>query len=127
MPAWKDYKKASQERGSLAMELYMVISTPVKPPEDLQAQLPAHLAYQAEQEQKGALVMAGPMSDLTGELMEGVGLIIYRAGSLQEARAITEADPMHSEGVRKFEIRRWLVNEGSFQIDVKLSAQSVSL
>lgn len=126
MPAWSEYKKAAQERGSLACEMYAIISTPVAP-EQLQDNLPAHLAYQAEQEQKGLLAMAGPLSDLTGELMEGVGLIIYRAESLEAAIALADADPMHKSGTREYTIRRWLVNEGSFQLDIKLSAQSVKI
>ncbi len=71
--------------------------------------------------------MAGPLSDLSGEQMEGVGMIIYRAESLEAAKALAEADPMHMSGTREFTIRRWLVNEGSFQIDFKLSAQSVRI
>ena len=59
--------------------------------------------------------------------MEGVGLIIYRAPSLEAARALAENDPMHSSGTRSFSIRRWLVNEGSISVNVKLSAQSVTL
>ena len=127
MPAWSEYKQAAVERGSLALELYMVVSTPEKSPDELKANLPAHLAYQAEQEQEGRLVMAGPLSDLTGELMEGVGLIVYRAVSLEAAKALAEADPMHKSGTRSFTIRRWLVNEGSLQLDIKLSAQSIRL
>ena len=71
--------------------------------------------------------MAGPMSDLSGDMMEGVGMIIYRANSLEAARKLAEGDPMHSSGTRTFTIRRWLVNEGSISVNVKLSAQSVSL
>lgn len=127
MPAWAEYKQAAMDRGSLALELYMVVSTPEKAPAELQAILPEHLAYQAEQEQKGNLVMAGPLSDLSGDLMEGVGLIIYRAESLEAAKAITDADPMHKSGTRSYVIRRWLVNEGSLQLDIKLSAQSIRL
>jgi len=127
MPAWSEYKQAAIERGSLALELYAVTSTPAKSPEELQKHLPAHLAYQAEQEQNGALVMAGPLSNVTGDLMEGVGLIVYRADSLEAATALAENDPMHKTGTREFIIRRWLVNEGSFQLNIKLSAQSVRL
>ncbi len=127
MPAWSEYKQAAQERGSLALELYAVVSTPAKSPEALKENLPAHLAYQAEQEQQGRLVMAGPLSDLSGELMEGVGMIVYRAESLEAATALAEGDPMHKTGTRTFTIRRWLVNEGSFQLDIKLSAQSIRL
>ena len=126
MPTWSEYKKAAQDRGSLACEMYAIISTPIAP-EKLQENLPAHLAYQSEQEQKGVLVMAGPLSDLTGEQMEGVGMIIYRAESLQAATAIADEDPMHKTGTRDYTIRRWLVNEGSFQLDIKLSAQSIKI
>lgn len=89
--------------------------------------LPAHLDYQAELEQQGRLVMAGPLSDPSGELMEGVGMIIYRAESLEAAKALADADPMHRTGTSEYTLRRWLVNEGSFQLDIKLSAQSVGM
>lgn len=126
MPAWNDYKRAAKERGSLALELYVVETTPQKP-EQLGDTLPAHLRYQIEQEQSGALVFAGPLSDETGEQMQGSGLIIYRAESMAAARAIADADPMHASGVRSYTLRKWLVNEGGFQLEVKLSTQSVRL
>ncbi len=125
MPTWSEYKSAAQERGSLACEMYAVVTSPVKP-ENLQANLPAHLEYQRHMEQQGKLVMAGPLSDLSGDNMEGVGMIIYRTESLEAARALADADPMHKSGTREYTIRRWLVNEGSFQLDIKLSAQSIS-
>lgn len=126
MPAWSEYKTAAQKRGSLACEMYAVITTPVKP-ENLQTNLPAHLEYQAQMEQQGNLVMAGPLSDLTGNQMEGIGMIIYRADSLEAAKALADADPMHKTGTREYTLRRWLVNEGSFQLNIKLSAQSVRI
>lgn len=126
MPAWDDYKQAARARGSLALELYVVETTPVKP-ELLADALPAHLRYQVEQEQCGVLVFAGPLSDETGEQMHGSGLVIYRAESMQAARAIADADPMHAAGIRTYTLRKWLVNEGSFQLDLKLSTQSVRL
>ena len=127
MPAWAEYKQEAEKRGSLALELYVVVSTPAKSPEELKKNLPAHLAYQTEQEQSGSLALAGPLSDPSGELMEGVGMIIYRADSLEAATALADNDPMHKTGTRQYTIRRWLVNEGSFQLDIKLSAQSVKL
>jgi uncharacterized protein YciI len=125
MPAWNDYKKASQERGSLALEMFVVESTPAKTPEDLQANLPAHLAYQRTQEIAGTLAFAGPMSDMTGELMQGTGMIVYRAASMEEARSIADADPMHSSGARTYILRKWLINEGSFSLNVGLSSNKI--
>lgn len=127
MVAWNEYKNAARDRGSLALELFVVTTTPVATPEELKTILPDHLAYQAEQEAAGTLVFAGPLSDPSGQEMQGEGMIIYRAESLEAARRLAEADPMHAKGVRQFEIRKWLVNEGSLSLDIKLSAQSVRL
>lgn len=125
MPKWDEYKAEAKSRGALAQELYMVLSTPAGDPALVKASLPAHLAYQAEQEAAGALFLAGPVSDQTGEEMEGMGLIIYRARSLEAARTLAEADPMHQSGARSFVLRRWMINEGSLSLSLKLSAQSV--
>jgi len=127
MVAWTEYKQAAQERGSLALELFVVVSTPVKPPESVKAELPGHLAYQSELEQSGALAFAGPLSDETGDHIQGTGMIVYRAESLEAARALANADPMHSSGTREFTLRRWLINEGSLSLDIKLSAQRIKM
>lgn len=127
MPKWNEYKAEAQSRGSLALEMYVVHSTPVKPMDVVKSVLPDHLAYQQAQESKGKLAFAGPLSDETGELMEGVGLIVYRASSLDEAKSIAENDPMHSAGARNFTIKKWLINEGSLSLSVGLSTQKVEL
>ena len=121
MPAWNDYKAHAKERGALALELYIVDSIPEKDPEALKAVLPDHLAYQRTLEENGTLVLAGPQSDDTGDQMQGRGLIVYRAASMDDARALAEADPMHATGTRRFELRKWLVNEGSLSLNVGLS------
>lgn len=127
MPAWNDYKNEAKARGALALELYVVQSTPEKTPEKLKATLPYHLAYQAKLEAEGRLMFAGPMSDDTGELMQGVGMIVYRAASMEEARDLADNDPMHKNGVRSYTLRKWLINEGQLTVKVELSAQSVAL
>lgn len=127
MPAWEEYKAQARERGALAQELYMVLSTPAGDLGKVKDTLPAHLAYQAQQETEGALFLAGPVSDESGELMEAMGLIIYNAPSLEAARALADADPMHQNGARTYVLRRWMINEGSLSLNVALSAQSVSL
>ncbi|GAA0775721.1 hypothetical protein E1180_13005 [Roseibium denhamense] len=121
MPAWNDYKKIAKDRGALALELYAVSTSPAGPDADLPGNLPDHLAYQARLESDGKLAFAGPVSDETGEHMTGEGLIIYRAASLEEAKALADGDPMHARGVRRYTIRRWLINEGSFTLSVGLS------
>ncbi len=121
MPRWDDYKAIAQSRGALALELFVVQSTPQRAPDVLKATLHDHLAYQKSMEAQGALVLAGPLSDESGELMEGHGLIIYRAASFEEAKAFADADPMHKRGARTYTLRRWLVNEGSLNVTLSLS------
>lgn len=127
MVAWTDYKEMARERGALALELFVIESTPSAAPEAVKDTLPDHLAYQRELEQQGTLVLAGPLSDPTGEIMVGAGLILYRAQSMDEARAIAEADPMHKTGARSFTLRKWLVNEGNLTINVGLSTGRAAL
>ncbi|MEP3346358.1 MAG: YciI family protein [Litoreibacter sp.] len=127
MVAWTEYKSEAKKRGALALELYVAQSTPAKAPEDVKASLPDHLAYQAQLEAQGKLAFAGPMSDETGEHMQGMGLIIYRADSLEEAQALAQADPMHKSGARSFQMRRWMINEGSLNLSVGLSTKTVGL
>lgn len=125
MPEWNEYKAEASARGALALELFAVLSTPTGDAEKLAAVLPGHLAYQRKLEQGGHLVMAGPLSNEACTHIEGAGLMIYRASSLEEARALAEGDPMHQQNARRFELRRWLVNEGALSLSVGLSTKSV--
>ena len=127
MPAWEDYKAEAKSRGALAFELYVAQSTPAAEPDVLKSTLPDHLAYQARLEAEGKLVMAGPLSDESGDQMQAMGMIIYRAASMDEARALADADPMHARGARTYVLRKWLINEGSLTVSVQLAGQSVSL
>ncbi len=124
---WAEYKRQAKERGALALELYVAQSVPAKGPEEVKASLPDHLAYQAQLERQGALAFAGPMSDETGEEVQGMGMIVYRADSLEAARALADADPMHQSGARRYTMRRWMINEGGFTLNVGLSTTGVQL
>jgi uncharacterized protein YciI len=97
----------------------------VQSPEQVKATLPEHLAYQKTLENAGRLAFAGPTSDFSGELMEGCGLIIYRADSMEEARQLADEDPMHKTGARSYTLRKWLINEGSLSLTVGLSTNQV--
>ena len=127
MPKWSDYKKIASGRGALAFELFVVESTPCAEPEDVKAVLPQHLDYQRQKEAEGKLFLAGPLSDETGEEMQGAGLIIYRAATMDEARELADGDPMHAEGKRRYSLRKWLVNEGSPSFSMTLSDQTISM
>lgn len=121
MVAWTEYKAMAKSRGALALELYVVESKPQMSPDDVKRSLPSHLEYQRDLEERGTLVLAGPLSDSTGENMAGAGLIVYRAGSMDEAKELAKNDPMHISGARGFTLRKWLVNEGGITLNVGLS------
>jgi uncharacterized protein YciI len=127
MPKWSEYKTIARERGALAFELFVVFSTPCASPDELKAVLPRHLDYQRTMEAEGKLFLAGPLSDETGEEMQGAGLIIYRAASMADAKTLADADPMHAEDKRRYTLRKWLVNEGSPSFSLALSSQKVAV
>jgi uncharacterized protein YciI len=127
MPKWNDYKADAKSRGALAMELFVVQTRPAGDMDLVKATLLDHLAYQKRMEQAGSLFLAGPVSDDTGEMMQAEGMIIYRAADLSEARALADADPMHANGARTYQIRKWLINEGKLNFSVELSSQSIAV
>ena len=126
MSKWEDYSNHARSKGVLAKQLFMVRSTPAVPLDQLAEQLPPHLAYQKKLEDEGTLVFAGPLSDASGEEWSGEGLVIYRASSIDEARRITDKDPMHANGLRTYELRAWLLNEGSLNLSLSLSTQKLT-
>ncbi|KUP94586.1 YciI family protein [Tritonibacter horizontis] len=127
MPDWTSYKDAAKARGALALDLFMVHTVPVPGGPAVPDILPDHLAYQRQLESDGSLFLAGPLSDDTGTQIEGAGLVILRAQSLDHARALADADPMHSLGARSYTLRRWLVNEGSLTLSLGLSTATITL
>lgn len=110
----------------LRQSLWVVTTRPARG-SGIQAVLPAHLEYQIALERQGILFGAGPIfEDGDGAPPTG-GMIILRAASEAEARAVAEADPFHAGGLRRFTLHRWLMNEGSMTLTIRYSDQSVVL
>lgn len=120
MGEFLDHVEKSKAKGLLAKRLYVVISTVVDP-ELMQQNFEQHLAYQIELEAAGVLFAAGPFGDDNEDGMGGESMIIYRAGSLADAKRHADADPMHKSGAKTARIRPWLVNEGGFTLKVTFS------
>jgi uncharacterized protein YciI len=89
--------------------------------------LPAHLEYMIGLEKRGLLFASGPLSDGGAGSPNGAGLTILRAANAQEARALAEADPFVTKGLRTFELKEWIVMEGSIGLKVNLSDQSIEV
>jgi uncharacterized protein YciI len=63
---------------------------------------PAHRKYLGELKEKGKLVISGPFPETGG------ALIVYEAGSKDEAEALIKADPFTTGGVfTSWVIRSW--------------------
>lgn len=114
-----DIIKISREKGFLAKQLYVVFTTPTDGMGPVMQHIQEHLTFQESLERQGIMFAAGPHWSEDEKSWDGDGMVIIRAGSLAEARAIAAKDPMHASGARKFIVRPWFVNEGT--ITVKLN------
>jgi uncharacterized protein len=63
-----------------------------------------HAAHLEELDNKGKLVLAGPIPERAG------GLIVLRVASLAEARAIAEEDPMVRGAYQTYQLGTWLMS-----------------
>jgi uncharacterized protein YciI len=113
---WEGLFAWSQEHDLLAKRLYVVLSEPVSGLQPVLDNLDAHVAYQTRLENEGAMFAAGPLSDDAERQWHGDGLFVYRAESRAAAVEMAEADPMHASGARRFTVRPWLLNEGTFSV-----------
>ena len=85
-----------------------------------------HLAYQVKLEEDGKLFAAGPLLREDGE-MAGIGLIIVKAGILDEAKEIANQDPFHQSGLRAYKIWPWKINEGGVDLKIRFAAGSFDI
>lgn len=114
----------SKEKGFLAKQLYVVITTPVNGMGPIMEKVKEHLVFQESLEAQGIMFAAGPQWTDDETFWEGDGMVVIRAKSLAEARDIAAKDPMHASGARKFTVRPWLVNEGTITIKLNYAKAS---
>jgi len=110
----------------LRKKLYVLISKPLVPPEQLKPLLATHLDYMIGLEKRGLLFASGPLNEADAP-PSGHGLTILRVKDAAEARRIAEAEPFFAHGLRTFELREWTVMEGTLGVRVNLSDQSVEV
>jgi uncharacterized protein YciI len=112
---------AARGHGFAAHKLFVIFTYAVDGLAPILASGEPHLAHQVALERDGVMFGAGPLLTAEGEWFDGDGMVVVRAPSLEAARAIAERDPMHVSGARRFEIRPWILNEGSISLSVSLS------
>jgi uncharacterized protein YciI len=72
-----------------------------------------HLAFLAAQRDAGHAVATGPFRDQADQRMRG--LVIYRTGSISEARRIANSDPLVRAGQLEADVMTWLCPPGTMR------------
>lgn len=73
----------------------------MKDPEKSRDLRPQHLEFLAQKEADGFIFARGRFPDGAG------GLVIYMAGSIEEARQLAEGDPYVKSGARALDLHEW--------------------
>ena len=126
-PEIKAQDVLAASKGMLQKQLYVVFTKPVSGMGPVMAQLSVHLEYQMKLERDGIMFGAGPFWTDDEQKWEGEGMVVIRAKSIAEARAIAAADPMHSSGARSYTVRPWLLNEGTMTLQINYSSGKVNV
>lgn len=77
-----------------------------------------HAAHLEELDNDGKLVLAGPIPERAG------GLIVLRAASLAEAKAIAEEDPMVRGAYQTYELGTWLMSNRQNEYRPSIQAET---
>ncbi|MFA5161843.1 MAG: YciI family protein [Elusimicrobiales bacterium] len=62
-----------------------------------------HVAYVRKLDAEGKLVICGPFLNYKG------GMVVVRAGSIEEAQKIAEVDPFVKSGFESYDLRVWMI------------------
>jgi uncharacterized protein YciI len=116
-----------KKKGMLGKQLYIVHTTPTGDLDAVLAVIEDHLAFQVDLESRGIMFAAGPNWTEDEQEWRGDGTVVIRANSMNQAREIMAADPMHKSGARRYEIRPWLVNEGKLTVEISYSSGAVKV
>jgi len=84
-----------------------------------------HLRYMNRLEAEGLLFASGPF--LQEGVLVGDGLTILQTDTLEQARALMEAEPLTAAGCRQYELRPWELREGRITVTLSASASSFHL
>jgi uncharacterized protein len=87
-----------------------VFTTPVNGIGPVMENLVRHVEFQEQLERESIMLAAGPNLTDDEQNWEGEGVLVIRAASLVEARAIGAKDPMHRSGVPATDRSNWIAN-----------------
>ncbi len=122
LPASNDGQSRASARYYLAFLRRGAKWTPESTPETERIQK-GHMAHIGEMAKGGHLVGAGPFGD-NGELR---GIFIFQVGSLEQAKALAEADPAVKAGRLAIDVHTWMGPRGigaKYAEEKKMNPQS---
>ena len=96
-----------------SVQLVLLLRAPTwkkLPAEESAALQKQHIAHLTAMGEAGKIVVAGPFSDQADPAYRGV--CIYRVGSVGEARALAEQDPIVKAGQLRVEAMTWWYGKG---------------
>lgn len=83
--------------------MYVIMLEKIPGIEATRDQIRRHVEHLRALDAAEKLVLCGPFTDHPG------GMVVVRVEDIAEARRIAEADPFVGEGVRRYELRTWLM------------------
>ena len=109
----------------LKKRLFVALSKAVAPAEQMLPHVAEHLRYMNRLEAEGFLFASGPF--LQEGVLVGDGLTILQTDTIEQARALMEAEPLTAAGLRQYELRPWELREGRITVTLSASASSFHL
>jgi uncharacterized protein YciI len=85
---------------------YLTFSKPAATREQIMPHLQEHLDWQRTMHDAGTMLFSGPSAD------HSMGIMVLRAGSLDEAKQTLDSEPFHKLGLRTYEVIEWDVHQG---------------
>jgi uncharacterized protein len=121
-PVSDDFKSVVEALTSkmLNKRLYVVIWKSFGNPDLIKRDVELHLRYMIELEKRGVVFASGPFTPGLGSAL-GDGLTIFRAMSLDEAKAFANSDPFVLSGARGYDLHEWTIMEGRVGLEVSFS------
>ena len=83
-----------------------------------------HIPLATELARRGVLFASGPFVGADGA-PTGDGLSIFNTSSAEEARSFAERDPFYVHGLRKFDVKEWMLMEGSMTVTLNFAERTL--
>ena len=104
------------------LRLFVMLRRTVDPAR-IPEKLGEHLRWMIGEEKAGRVFLSGPVAPRGVTALDG--LTILRVRDMAEAEDMAARDPFVQSGIVTFEMREWIVNEGSISVMVTLSDSTV--